>query len=86
VVSIFEYGAQYRQENRILRELLLEQGLSQRKIDTRLRKRLHKLKIEELACETLERVSRVLEGLIQEIDLPEESIKTLVEKNRSKMH
>ena len=66
--KVFEVGDAYRRENAILRTLLLEQGLSRRKIDAELRKHLRRQKIQELAFETLERVSSALADFFEKND------------------
>jgi uncharacterized membrane protein YccC len=85
--KVFEIGEAHRRENAILRTLLLEQGLSGRKIDAELRKRLRQQKVRELAAETLERVSSKLADYFEKHDaVTKEQIISRVEKDRSRMN
>lgn len=83
---VSEVNDAYRRENAILRILLLEQGLSQRKIDAELRKRLRKLKVLESSEQTLKRVaSETLDFLAKQDAAALALLEDRIETDHSKM-
>jgi hypothetical protein len=87
VARLFEMSEAYRNENMILRSLLQERGLSEKRIDKELQKRLKREGSVELAFETLQKAARVVEDWMNEGEtISEDLIKKLAEKDHSKMH
>ena len=84
---VSEVNDAYKRENAILRSLLLEHGLSQRKLDSELRKRLRKLKVLESSEQTLKRVaSETLDFLMKQDADALASLEDRIEGDPSKMH
>jgi len=87
VMYVSEVNDAYRRENAILRTLLLEQGLSQRKISAELRKRRRKLQIRESSERTLKRVaSEALDFLEKQDAAALALLEDRIEADHSKMH
>lgn len=83
---VSEVNDAYKRENAILRILLLEQGLSQRKISLELRKRLRKLKVLESSEQTLKRVAlETLDFLAKEDAAALALLEDRIETDHSKM-
>ena len=87
VMYVSEVNDAYRRENAILRTLLLEHGLSQRKLASELRKRRRKLQIREASEQTLNRVaSEALDFLAKQDAAVLALLEDRIEGDPSKMH
>jgi glucose-6-phosphate-specific signal transduction histidine kinase len=84
---VSEVNDAYRRENAILRTLLLEQGLSQRKLASELRKRQRTLQAKESSEQTLKRVvSEALDFLAKQDAAVLALLEDRIEDDHSKMH
>ncbi len=84
---VSEVNDAYKRENAILRSLLLEQGLSQRKLSSELRKRRRKLQILESSEQTLKRVASETLDFLEKRDASEFALlEDRIEADPSKMH
>ncbi len=87
VMYVSEVNDAYRRENAILRTLLLEQGLSQRKLASELRKRQRTLQAKESSEQTLKRVvSEALDFLAKQDAAVLALLEDRIEDDHSKMH
>ncbi|MFZ0798238.1 MAG: hypothetical protein WCA13_13620 [Terriglobales bacterium] len=84
--DFFEVKKAYSRENQILRSMLQEQGLSLRRIQAELRRRLKRQGVEETAVETLVRCAHRIEKILEAIELSERTTRSRAKTERNKMN